>query len=393
MSDSNILILDDEAEIGHFISKIAAFSGFSPRVTTEPLVFQQEFAKQAPTHIVLDLQMPGVDGIEVLRWLAEQQCKAEIVIMSGFDQKVIDAARRLGQERGLSIAGTMQKPFRVEDVVAVLGGERATPEIAVINAAAIEAALQNSQLRLVYQPKMHLRPASGPAGPMGRMVGFEALLRWQHPQQGLIGPADFLDIAANSGLMERITDTVIDMALLQLKDWATQGFDISVAVNISTHSIRDAAFADRLKAKCDIIGVQPASLIIELTETAAMSDVVTAMDVLTRLRIKGFRLAIDDFGSGYSSLVQLQMLPFSELKIDRAFVQDCDHSKQSSVIVKTIIDLAHNLDLTCVAEGVESEAQLSLLRSLGCEMVQGYLISKPLLPDAATMWLHDALRR
>lgn len=393
MSDSSILILDDEAEIGHFISKIAAFNGFVPRATTEPLVFQQEFVKLAPSHIILDLQMPSVDGIEVLRWLAEQQCKAEIVIMSGFDQKVIDAARRLGQERGLSISATMQKPFRVEDVIAALGGQRAEPETPAINAAAIENALQNSQFRLVYQPKMHLRPAGGAAGPMGRMVGFEALLRWQHPQRGMIGPAEFLDILAGSGLMERATDVVVDMALLQLKEWQAQDFDVSVAVNISAHSIRDAAFADRLKAKCDIIGVQPASIIIELTETAAMSDVVTAMDVLTRLRIKGFRLSIDDFGTGYSSLVQLQMLPFSELKIDRAFVQDCDRSKQSAVIVKTIIDLAHNLDLTCVAEGVESEAQLSLLRSLGCEMVQGYLISKPLLPDAATAWLHEALRR
>ena len=389
MSRGNILILDDEAEIGSFLAKVVEACGFTPFAMTEISAFQNNLGQYTPAYIFLDLQMPGVDGIEVLRWLAEQQSQASIVIMSGFDQKVIETARRLGLERGLRISGTMQKPFRVEDVAALLGGFGQPVTSNVIDSAAIEAALSESQFRLAYQPKMELCKGAAALKPLGSMAGFEALLRWQHPQRGLLTPDHFLDVAMNSGLMNRITDTVFDMALLQQQEWAANGYNVSVAVNVSAHSMGDASFADRLKSKCDLLGCLPDSIIIELTETTAMGDPVTAMDILTRLRIKGFRLAIDDFGSGYSSLVQLQMLPFSELKIDRAFVRDCNQSRQSRVIVKTMIDLAHNLDLTCVAEGVETEAQLALLREFGCDMIQGYLVSKPLLPEAATQWLHD----
>ncbi len=393
MPGAPLLILDDEAEIGGFISRIALLCGLTPSVTTDLVAFQHSFAANPPAHVILDLQMPGADGIEVLRWLAERQCRADIVIMSGVDQKVIESARRLGLERGLKIADTLQKPFRVDDISAILNRLAANTANAPIDLAAIDAALLDGQFCLAYQPKIALQSAGAlpdqklPAASRWQMAGFEALLRWQHPQRGLLGPDRFLDLAATGGMMHRITDSVLDMALTQQRLWRDQGLALSVAVNVSAHSMNDAAFADRLKSKCDILGIAPETIILELTETAAMNDSVTAMDILTRLRIKGFRLAIDDFGSGYSSLVQLQMLPFSELKIDRAFVRDCDHSRQSRVIVKTMIDLAHNLDLTCVAEGVETEAQLALLQELGCDMAQGYLIAKPMLPMAATNWL------
>ncbi len=387
MSPGKVLILDDDAEIGNFLGRVARAGGFEAKATSDISTFRQGYGEDIPSHIFLDLQMPGVDGIEVLRWLAEQKASAEIIIMSGFDQKVIEAARRLGLERGLRITHTMQKPFRVEDVFSVLGSAEREAEKAVINAAAIDAAIQSSQFCLMYQPKMHLRRGAAATMPFGQTVGFEALLRWRHPQHGLLSPDKFLDIAEKHGLMDRLTDTVLDTALLQQQEWAGIGFKTTVAVNISAQNLGDAGFADRLKAKCDVVGVLPESIVLELTETAAMSDPITAMDILTRIRIKGFHLSIDDFGTGYSSLVQLHMLPFSELKLDRAFVRECDRSRQSRVIVKTMIDLARNLDLTCVAEGVETEAQLAVLRELGCDMVQGYLVSKPLHADDATRWL------
>ncbi|WP_428248285.1 GGDEF/EAL domain-containing response regulator [Ferrovibrio sp.] len=393
MSRGNVLILDDDLEIGNFLSRVARAGGFDPMATADILTFRQSYGDRVPSHIFLDLQMPGVDGIEVLRWLAEQKAHADVIIMSGFDQKVIEAARRLGIERGLKIVSTMQKPFRVEDVLSVLGAVERSGANAPIDAATIDVALQSGQFCLVYQPKIRLGKPTAANLSYGHMVGFEALLRWRHPERGLLAPDKFLDIAEKHGLMNRLTDTVLDMALLQQQEWAGSELKTTVAVNISAQNLGDASFADRLKAKCDVVGVLPESIALELTETTAMSDPITAMDILTRIRIKGFHLSIDDFGTGYSSLVQLHMLPFSELKIDRAFVRECDHSRQSRVIAKTIIDLAHNLDLTCVAEGVETEAQLAVLRELGCDMVQGYLVSKPLQADDATRWLSEASER
>jgi len=385
MPHRRLLILDDEVEIGRYIERIAISAGFKPEVVSTAEDFRNRFSGGAPPSIMLDLQMPDIDGIEMLRWLAEAQCRAKIVIMSGFDQKVIDSARRLGTERGLTISGTLQKPFRVADVIGVL--EILMPKEAEIDTAAIRQAITEGQFYLVYQPKVALGDCEiGPGIPY-RTEGFEALLRWKHPSRGMVSPDQFLPIAETSGLMDELTEAVLLLALHQQRNWMDQGLKTSVAVNVSAQNMREAGFADRIAAHCSAIGVSPSAMAIELTETAAMADPVTAMDILTRLRIKGFRLSIDDFGSGYSSLAQLHMLPFSELKIDRAFVMECDRQRQSQIIVKTMIDLAHNLGLIAVAEGVENAATLNILRELGCDMAQGYFVAKPLMPDDATKWL------
>ncbi|MCA0448850.1 MAG: EAL domain-containing response regulator [Proteobacteria bacterium] len=388
MSNRTILILDDEPEIGAFLDKVATGLGFRTSVTTSADDFKRTVSGSAPAHILLDLQMPGVDGIEMLRWLADTGCRANIVIMSGFDHKVIDSARRLGIERGLTIPATLQKPFRVTDVAKIL--DAIAPSADVIDAMTIRHGLQQKHFFLVYQPKVSLRdPAAGAPGGF-QTEGFEALIRWRHPRRGVVPPVEFLKIAERDGLMDELTETVLEMSLAQMKAWSDEGLETSININVSAQNMHNAAFADRLAAHCLEAAIDPSCIVLELTETAAMSDPVTAMDILTRLRLKGFRLSIDDFGTGYSSLVQLHMLPFSELKIDRAFIAECDKQNQSRMITKTIIDLARNLGLQCVAEGVETAETLALLRDMGCDMAQGYFIAKPMSADAATEWLRSA---
>lgn len=385
MPNRNILILDDEREIGVFLEKIATGLGFAPRVLSNAADFKRSLAEHPPAHIMLDLQMPDIDGIEMLRWLADERCRAKIVIMSGFDHKVIDSARMLGTERGLDIFATLQKPFRVADVMKVL--EAIAPKADQIDAMTIRHGLQQNQFFLVYQPKISLKELPAGKDEPYHTEGFEALIRWKHPKRGVVPPADFLRVAESQGLMDELTEAVVTMSMAQMREWIDQGLETSINVNVSAENMRCADFADRLAARCAGAGVVASRIALELTETAAMSDPVTAMDIMTRLRLKGFRLSIDDFGTGFSSLVQLHMLPFSELKIDRAFVAECDKQRQSQMIIKTIIDLARNLGLVSVAEGVESAQTLEMLRDMGCDLAQGYHIAKPMPAQEATEWL------
>ncbi len=385
---NRLLIVDDEVAVGDFLVKVAAGRGYEAKAVSNASDFKDRLGEWKPARILLDLQMPGTDGIELLRALAEAKCAADIVIMSGFDEKVIESARRLGQERGLNISATIRKPFCIEEVENILCIPDESADL--IEPSAIERAIQRSEFCLVFQPKVDLAGATE-AGSGGRYktLGFEGLLRWNHPTRGLVGPADFLPLAESADMMDRITDVVIDLAIAQQRIWLEENLKTSLAINISTQNLRDAGFPDHLQARCTEAGVPPESIIVELTETAAMGDAATAMDIMTRLRIKGFRLAIDDFGTGYSSLVQLQILPFSELKIDRAFVRECDKSRQSQVIVKTMIDLARNLGLASVAEGVESRVVLDFVRDNGCDMAQGYYVSKPISSQDSILWLRN----
>lgn len=226
------------------------------------------------------------------------------------------------------------------------------------------------ELIVVYQPRIAL--------PAWRITDAEALVRWRHPGRGEIAPGAFIPLAEETGLIIELTRVVTGEALRQCRRWREAGLEIGVAVNASARDVSEIDFPDRLEALCAAAEVPPGVVTIELTETAAMHNAVEMLDSLTRLRLKGFRLAIDDFGTGYSSLAQLQRLPFSELKIDRSFVMEADWSRDARVIIKAVINLAHNLGLAAVAEGVETQGALDFLIELGCDAAQGYHIARPM---------------
>ncbi len=244
-------------------------------------------------------------------------------------------------------------------------------------------AIANDELRLEYQPKVDLMT--------GAVTGVEALVRWHHPTRGRLAPDTFVPLAEQTGQIGALTRWVMRTAVAQWHGWHARGLDISIAVNFSGRNLDEIAFPDVLEALCRGSDVACGQFVIEITETATASDEVKMMDIATRLRLKGFRISIDDFGTGYSSLVQLQRLPFSEMKIDKSFVIQCATSRESLVIVKSIIDLAHNLNLKVVAEGVETLEALELLRRLGCDLAQGYYVGRPMggerLPGWVSAWV------
>ena len=249
--------------------------------------------------------------------------------------------------------------------------------------AELARAIANDELRLEYQPKVDVSS--------GTVLGVEALVRWQHPTRGRLAPDSFIPLAENSDQIGALTRWVMRAAVAQWQRWHGVGLDISIAVNFSGRNLDEIEFPDILERLCRDLDVPCGQFVIEITETATASDEVKMMDIATRLRLKGFRISIDDFGTGYSSLVQLQRLPFSEMKIDKSFVIQCVTSRESLVIVKSIIDLAHNLNLKVVAEGVETLEALELLRRLGCDLAQGYYVSRPMeggkLPGWVSAWV------
>ena len=240
-----------------------------------------------------------------------------------------------------------------------------------------ERALINNRLHMVYQPKVALAD--------GTLQRVEALVRWDDPVFGAVAPSRFVPLAERHGLIDPLTQWGLRTTLRQWLKWREQGRDTHIAFNISALSLQHLDFPDLVERMCRALEVPTDRLVLELTE-GATQPLVKLMDTLTRFRIKGIGLALDDFGTGFSSLMQLRQLPFTEVKIDRYFVRDVTSSRDSLLIVKATIDLAHGLGMTATAEGIETEEQARLLRELGCDVGQGFWIAQPLEPDALADW-------
>ncbi len=249
-------------------------------------------------------------------------------------------------------------------------------------AADLRRAVERDELTLVYQPKVSVATRT--------VTSFEALARWRHPQLGAISPGEFVPIAERTGSSRRLTSWVLGAAIRQMAEWRKVGLDVDLAVNLSAPDILDVALADEILAALKRHGVEPTRLALEITESAAMRDAPLAARNMQLLRIAGIRFAIDDFGTGYSSLSQLSRLPVDELKIDRSFMMHAHERSDDATIVRSTIELAHSMGLKVVAEGVENVQGWNLLRRLGCDFAQGYLISKPLGVEEAAAFMRRA---
>jgi len=367
---NKLLVIDDQPDLCEFISEAAAGLGYESRAVTEPEAFRRAVQDFQPTVVVLDLQMPDADGIELLRYLGERGSKAQVLVASGMDQRVLATAQKIGQAQGLHMLGALQKPILLADLEATL--RRSLVVDTLINPDALAAALERREIRVHYQPK-----ATRMAPNRWIIEGVEALARWIHPVQGYVSPAQFIPLAEKHGLIRRLTEQVLEMALSQCCAWDAVGLSLSVAVNLSPQLLNDLAFPDQVARMAAQIGADPRRISFEITESAAMFDPGMTMDVLTRMRVKNFGLSIDDFGTGYSSLKQLYLMPFSELKIDTSFVRDVFEHEDARTMVETMVLLAHKLRLTACAEGVESQEVLDFLDSVGCDRAQGYFIGRP----------------
>jgi len=371
MTLNTLLVLDDEPDMCEFIKDVAVDMGFEVEAATNHDQFRRLYRSFNPALIVLDLQMPHADGIELLRFLAASGCQSRILLVSGMDPRVLATARQLGVSRGLKMLGTLSKPFALEDLEGLF--RKALQAEQPVTEGDLKRAIEDGQLAVHYQPKARLKDST-----VSVIEEAEALVRWHHPAYGLVMPGAFVPLAEKTGLIGPLTDFVLHAVATQLKSWQDEGVELSVAVNLAPQLLTQLQFPDHLARLLDKYDVAHSRLTLEITESAAMSDTIRTLDILARFRVKNIGLSIDDFGTGYSSLVELHRAPFNELKIDKSFVMDVDQNEDSEIIVRSIVNLAHNLGLSVCAEGVENPAALELLRGLGCEKIQGYLLSRPM---------------
>ena len=375
MTQNRLLSIDDEPAVCELIKNVAEDVGFAVETTSDPDEFRATVRSFDPTVVVLDLQMPRADGVELLRYLAEVKCRAQVLVVSGVDSKILETVKRLGIAHGLDMLGALRKPVPVSDLEALL---KDTMEIdGEINEQSLAKAIEDGEIIAYYQPKVHLTESGA-----WKIEALEALARWQRPQHGLVMPDSFIPLAEEKGLIGALTKRMFETVIKQLRDWRDAGLDLSVAVNLSARLLDDLQFPDHLSSLVRDHGIEEHRLIVEITESGVMSDVARAMDILSRLRIKGFRLSIDDFGTGYSSLVQLYRMPFNEVKIDKSFIMEATNHEEAETIVCSILGLAKNLGLSACAEGVECQETLEFLRTHNCNAVQGYYVSAAIAPEA-----------
>lgn len=326
--------------------------------------------------VLSDLMMPELDGVQFIQQLSQLKKPPRLALMSSASRRMLGSACTVAQMLGIQVVDTISKPAlpaSIKDLIDKCAEPRTTQGNApapkrVFDRQQLEEAMDKGQFKAWFQPKKALKS--------GRIASAEALVRWEHPALGTLLPGQFLSQLNEAGLEEALLFSMIDQTVEAQSIWQNSGFRVPVSINLPTHLLDDPTLPDRLDEyvlRCNGI---PSRLCFELTECSTTELFSQYIAGVCRLRMKGFGLAQDDFGQGFSSFYNLVKTPFTELKIDRALIANCEYEESTAVALKSIIALGQQLGLEVVAEGVENQAQLALLRQFECDAVQGFLISK-----------------
>lgn len=360
-----IIVVDDDADLSELVRIRLERDGF--RVETFQSVHDLSVcccAGSDPAAVIVDLNLGAQDGLQAAEFLADKGFKGPVFLISGFDDRVIAAARRHAEALGLALPAVFRKPFSLAELSAAV--TRAIGDRRPETVSEIRSLLASGRVRPFFQPVVDLST--------GAIVAAEVLARWVRPDGTVNGASRLLPMIANENLWHEFTDVMLRETVATLRRWLDAGLTpCPLSINLEASVATDPEFGPRAAVILEESRVPPGLIRFEITEQTAMGDSARALRALTWLRIKGFDLSIDDFGTGFSSLVVLHAMPFSELKIDQSFVKRMIEDPGAMIIVRAIVDLAHNLSLKCVAEGVETEATAAALREIGCDRGQGFL--------------------
>lgn len=350
--------------------------------------FEKIRNNSSPVDIVIcDLKMEGMDGIEFIRHVATGKLANAIILASVLDDDLQRSVEDMARAYGVTVLGRLDKPITREALKILI--DRYTGLIArqrsrndrdnsPMPLEEIRQALKRNEFAPHFQPKVdaHFR----------MLQGAEALARWQHPQLGIIDPYRFMPVVEEEGLIDEFTQVVLTQAMIQGRRWLDAGLHVPISVNFSVMTLQDPDVVTTIRNTVVSAGMSPKLVTIEVTETAVADNLAAVLETLTRLRMYGFGLSIDDYGTGYSSMRQLSQIPFTEVKIDRSFVSNLDNNPKNRAIVNSTLTLAHELKLSTVAEGVETEAEWNELELMGCDLIQGYIVSRPMAGEQFTAW-------
>jgi len=335
--------------------------------------------------ILCDLAMPDMDGVEVVRHLAARKECPPIAFLSGAESGLLRAAEALGRAYGLKVLGALSKPVsqnalvEVLDQVTVGSPPRSQRAVVKIAEADLERGIEADEMIFHYQPKVSVGT--------GKMESVEALVRWRHPEHGLLFPDAFIALAESGRLIHPLTEKLVELGFRQLARWQNEGLSTHLAINLSPSMLSDVALPNRFADLASSFSVSPEKIIFEITETGVAREELIYLEIVARLRMKGFALSVDDFGTGMSSLQRLEALPFGELKIDRQFVDGAHKNAAKRAILQASIGLAKTLGQKSVAEGVERREDWDILKQCGCDLAQGYFIAKPMPDQDLPNWI------
>ena len=393
LQQASILVLDDDELVLELESRILRSLGYRRVLTAGSAEEALAQLDSEPVDIIIsDLKMPEMDGIAFLRTLVDSSFRGSVILVSSAGPRVLHTVRKIIDEGPLTVLGILAKPASRAALQALLDRWEPTLQFPTLGGsyeffspADLHRANRECQWRLHYQPQVSLAT--------GELVGFEALVRWQHPDFGLVYPDRFIGLAEECGAIDPLTVWVAREALAHHAAWKSRGFDAQIAVNVSMESLKSIDFDRRFAELVRESGSIPEDVILEVTESRVIGSAQTPLENLARLRMEHFELSIDDYGTGQSSLAQLRDLPFTELKLDRSFVHGAHDDPILMPILEHTLSMARELDMSTVAEGVEFESDWKLLRALGCARAQGYFIGRPMEAKYLEAWWQTWQRR
>lgn len=380
------LVVDDDPMMVDIISALLSDAGLVSLETAGDGATALEYLAAGPVELlVCDLNMPGMDGIRLMSHVASLPDRPAIILLSGEDPRILDVSRQFAEAKGLTILGVLSKPVDVESLMEMLQRYpladqpplRALSSV-VLDGDRIRIGLAIDALHLAYQPKVDLRN--------GSLVGVEALLRWQDPELGCVSPPEVIRAAESANLIDALTLAVLTRAVRDHAVLLRGGIDINIAFNVSMLSLHNLVIIDRMSDIVVAAHDQPDRFTLEVTETHLMDDLERVLEALIRARLQGFRVAIDDYGTGAATMQLLARLPSTELKIDRSFIAAAPCSEQGRVLLQSAVDLGLRLGQTVIVEGVETEAEAKLAHELGCHLGQGYFYGRPMSLDELIAW-------
>jgi len=385
------LIVEDHGfqrwELGKLLEDLGARHVFTAEDGRTALTVIHELSEPIDI-IITDLDMPGMDGMEFVRHLGELGGRASVILVSALNAPLLASVGTMAKMYQVNLLGCLEKPLTLQKLAAMIElyqpsqvqPDRLRPPAPAISLREIAEGLRKGEFLTYFQPKVALADM--------RIVGAEVLARWRHPEKGLLAPVAFMTAVEESPLIDDLTWIMLAQSAEACGKWRAAGLDFTVAVNLSAASLGSAGFAEKVVQVVQQHRLEPRYVILEITESAVATDVGRALENLSRLRMKGFGLAIDDFGTGFSSMQQLTRIAFTELKIDQSFVRGAPSTGARRAVLESSVDMAHRLNLVCVAEGIETRDEWRLMLELGCDFGQGYFIAVPMHADAVAPWAH-----
>jgi len=381
------LIVDDDLSIRQLLLAMLRDIGVSDIKSASSGVDALELLDRHPQQfevIIVDLCMPEMDGIELLRKLSERNYSGRLIVMSGLDKSVLRGALEVARRHPLNVVGAIPKPIDVDELskilqrTATLSGRVAT-SYRHMQVDDLFDAVTHRNIKPYYQPLVDIRNE--------KVVGIEALARWEHEALGMIPPDIFIPMAEREGVIYTLTNLMFELALKDFKCLKEIGYQLQLSFNLSAKLLHLQRLPDNYVKQVRKFDIAPEEVVLEITESFGIVDDHEAMETLNRLRLQGFRLSIDDFGTGYASMNNLLNMPFTQIKIDRAFVTNASENDIAKTLLESCLKLSHDLELEVVCEGIESEQDLSLVKQLNGSIAQGFLIARPKPLKELIRWL------